>query len=194
MDKREIAAFFDALAQGWDDNQVCNDSVIGKILELGGACEGAAVLDVACGTGVLFPYYLKRGVNAVTGIDISDKMLRIAGEKFPDIRLIFGDAESYAFEEEYDAVMLYNAFPHFANPDRLFGNLSRALKSAGRLTVAHSMSERELEKCHSGIAKKVSLPLPSKERLAEMMSDYVSVDIMISDEKMYMVSGVKKWQ
>ena len=54
------------------------------------------------------------------------------------------------------------------------------------------MSEKELEKCHSGIAKNVSLPLPSKERLAEMMNSYVQTDVLISDEKMYMVSGVKK--
>ena len=192
MDKKEVVAFFDALAGSWDTNQVRNEEVIGLILDLGGVCEGADVLDVACGTGVLFPDYLKKGVSSVTGIDISAEMLRIAKEKFPEVSLICGDAESFAFDGEYDAVMIYNAFPHFASPLKLFENLSRVLKSGGRLTVAHSMSEKELEKCHSGIAKNVSLPLPSKERLAEMMNSYVQTDVLISDEKMYMVSGVKK--
>ena len=192
MDKKEITAFFDSLAEKWDSNQVRNEKVIEKILDLGGVCKGADVLDVACGTGVLFPDYFSRGVSSVTGVDISSQMLVIAEDKYPEARLICADAESFAFEGEYDAVMIYNAFPHFASPSKLFENLSRVLKDGGRLTVAHGMSEKELEKCHSGIASRVSLPLPSKERLAEIMSPYVNVDILISDENMYMVSGVKR--
>lgn len=36
------------------------------------------LLDVACGTGVLFPDYLARGAS-VTGIDISPEMARHRG-------------------------------------------------------------------------------------------------------------------
>lgn len=192
MDKKEVIAFFDALAESWDNSLVRNERVIERILDLGGVCEGADVLDVACGTGVLFPDYLKRGVSSVTGIDISEEMLRVAKEKFPQVSLICGDAEAFAFTDKYDAVMVYNAFPHFAAPEKLFENLSGALKKGGRLTVAHGMSEKELEKCHSGVAKNVSSPLPSKEKLSEMMKPYVRADILISDESMYMVSGVKE--
>lgn len=191
MEKKEIIAFFDSLASSWDGNTVRNEEAIEYILDRGGIKKGTRVLDVACGTGVLFPDYINRGAF-VTGVDISAEMVRAARKKFPQTEIICGDAENLIFEKRFDAVMIYNAFPHFADPLRLFKNLSDALCDGGRLTVAHGMSEKALEKCHSGSAKNVSVPLPSKEGLAEMMSELFSVDIMISDENMYIVSGVKK--
>ena len=191
MDKKQVIKFFDAMAEEWDSNQVCNKEIISFILDKGEITEGTRVLDVACGTGVLFPYYESRDVS-VTGIDVSPEMVKIAKSKFPKAEVICGDAESYSFCNSFDAVMIYNAFPHFESPLKLFCNLSSALKKGGRLTVAHGMSEKALSECHSGVAESVSNPLPSKEKLAEFMSELFDADIMISDEKMYMVSGIKK--
>ena len=191
MDKNHIIAFFDALAYGWDCNQVHDEEIITFILDKGEIVKGKRVLDVACGTGVLFPDYIRRGAR-VTGVDISSEMLRIAKNKYPDIQLICADAEEYSFEKDYDAVMIYNAFPHFSNPEKLIKNLWNALNIGGRFTVAHGISEKELEKCHSTVAKDVSLPLPSKEKLCDMMSELFDVDVMISDEEKYIVSGLKK--
>ncbi len=192
MDKKDVIEFFDSMAPHWDDNQIRNEDAIKLILDKGDIAKGKRILDVACGTGVLFPDYISLGAK-VTGIDISQKMVKKTKQKFPGIEVICGDAESYSFEKQFDAVMIYNAFPHFVNPKALFENLSRHLNNRGRLTVAHGMSEEELRECHSGRAKNISLPLPSKEKLAEMMSEFCDVDVMISDERMYMVSGVKKY-
>lgn len=191
MNKTEIKEFFDELAPFWDKDQNRNEEVISFILEKSGIRKGVSVLDVASGTGVLFGDYLKLGAS-VTGIDISEEMLKFAKEKFPQVNLICEDAEDFRFSNQYDVIMIYNAFPHFPNPEMLLGNLTKALKKGGRLTVAHGMSEKELQKCHSGKAKNVSMPLPSKEKLSKMMSVFCDVDIMISDERMYMVSGVRK--
>ncbi len=191
MDKKQVIKFFDAMAPDWDANQERNEKVIDFILSVGGVSEGRHILDVACGTGILFPDYLLRKAR-VTGIDISSVMTAKAKEKFPEAEVICGDAEDYVFEDRYDAVMIYNAFPHFTNPQKLFDNLASSLKNEGRLTVAHGISEEELSLCHSGAAKDVSLPLPSKEQLARMMSEFFTVDIMISDEEKYIVSGLKK--
>lgn len=191
MEKKEIITFFDDMASAWDYKQVRNEDVITEILQKGGIGSRTKVLDIACGTGVLFPYYISLGAE-VTGIDISAKMAEKAREKYPDINVICGDAAEYSFEDAFDAVMIYNAFPHFTDPDKLIKNLSAALREKGRFTVAHGMSEKELEKCHSTVAKDVSLPLPSKEKLADMMSEIFNVDVMISDNEKYIVSGLKK--
>lgn len=190
MDKKDVIEFFDTMAPLWDNDQIRNEEVISLILSKGGIAKGKQVLDVACGTGVLFPDYIALGAD-ITGIDISSEMVKIAGEKFPEAYVICGDAEIYSFEKHFDAVMIYNAFPHFINPKALFENLTKHLKPGGRLTVAHGMSERELQECHSGKANKISLPLPPKEELSELMSEFCYVDVMISDERMYMVSGIK---
>ncbi len=191
MVKKDIITFFDNLAHTWDNDQVRNEDTIKTILEKGGIKKGIDVLDIACGTGVLFDDYINLGVASVTGIDVSSEMVKISRQKFPQAEVICDDAETYRFEKQFDAMMIYNAFPHFINPEKLFENLSNALKTGGRFSIAHGISEKDLEKCHSSRAGNVSNPLPSKEKLAEMMSAFFKIDVMISDERMYMVSGTK---
>ena len=88
MKKTDIAAFFDNCAPWWDADMVRNEDIIATILDNGGIREGVHVLDVACGTGVLFPDYLARGAASVTGIDISPEMAKIAASKFPEVQVI----------------------------------------------------------------------------------------------------------
>ena len=67
IDKRDVQVFFDRLAPDWDAGMVRNEAVIARILDNAGVCEGCTVLDVACGTGVLFGDYVKRGCRPVAG-------------------------------------------------------------------------------------------------------------------------------
>ena len=140
MEKKDIAEFFDRCAPWWDDDMIRNESIIAQILDNGGIREGVHVLDVACGTGVLFPDYLKRNVASVTGIDISPEMAKIAAAKFPEVSVICGDVETTAFDRQFDAIMVYNAFPHFPDPGKLISVLAGLVSPGGRLSVAHGMS------------------------------------------------------
>ena len=191
MDKKRIADFFDSYASSWDDSMQIREDVISDILDLARIGENSEVLDVASGTGVLFPFYKRLGAS-VTGIDISAEMVRLAKEKFPETEIICADVENYNFNKQFDVIMIHNAFPHFPDGKQLISYLSAFLKQEGRLVVAHSMSEAELESCHSGAAKEVSLPLPSKEELSALMEPFLKADIAVSDDRMYFVSGIKK--
>lgn len=191
MKKQDIISFFDDCALHWDDELIRSDEVINKILKNGGIEKGVRVLDVACGTGVLFPDYIKRGA-LVTAVDISPEMVKIARSKFPEINIICGDVEEIAFSEEFDAIMIYNAFPHFPDPERLIKNLSGLLRKGGRLSVAHGMSREALLKHHNERARDVSLELPVAEALAKIFEPYINVDVIISDDDMYQVSGIKE--
>lgn len=192
MNKQDIITFFDENASGWDEKIVRNEPVISTILDNGGIYSGVNVLDVACGTGVLFPDYFNRKVASVTGIDISEKMTEIAKMKFPEIEIICADAEATVFEKKFDGVMIYNAFPHFPNPEKLIETMAENLKTGGILSVAHSMSKEALEKHHSGKAKNVSRILPDAEELARLLEPLFDVDIVISNSQMYQVCGKKK--
>ena len=104
MRKQDVIEFFDRLAPGWDADMIRHDDILSTILTLGGIREGIDVLDVACGTGVMFDYYLQRNVSSVTGIDISSEMAKIAENKFidePRVQVICGDVE----EEPYWVLM-----------------------------------------------------------------------------------------
>ena len=147
---------------------------------------------MACGTGVLFPDYFARGVGSLTAVDISPKMAAIAAEKFPEARVLCGDAQTVDFGRSFDAIMVYNAFPHFPEPEKLITRLGSLLKEGGRLSVAHGMSMEALAEHHAGSAKHVSIDLLPPEKLAELFAQVCTVDVKISDSSRYMVSGVKK--
>jgi SAM-dependent methyltransferase len=194
MNKHDVIEFFNGRAHTWDDCLVRIDWKISRILDLAGITEGVSVLDVACGTGVLFPDYLVRNVKSVTGIDISPVMISKATAKVSDprIELVCADIEDADLGMLFDRCMVYNAFPHFPDPARLIRSLSEKLIFGGRLTVAHSMARARIDKCHSGSAGRVSMGLISETELAAVFEPYFDVDTVISDDEMYAVSGVKR--
>ncbi len=197
MNKSDVIAFFDGIAAGWDAAQIDKTDIINRILDNAGVTAGQDVLDVACGTGILFPFYLERGVNSVTGIDISHEMARLAEEKhkdFPNIRVICGDVEQTNFDKKFDSVMVYNAFPHFPDPEALIAGLAGLLKEGGRLTIAHGASREQIDDHHKGPAAKVSNGLMHAESLKQLFMPWFEVDVMISNSQMYQVSGIKKAQ
>ena len=192
IDRKEVIEFFDRLAPDWDAEMIRSDEKIRIILDNAEVSAEKDVLDVACGTGVLIPDYLKRGVASVTAIDISPKMAKIAEDKFSGadgVTVLCGDVESTEFGKQFDCVVVYNAFPHFPDPDRLIGRLSGLLKPGGTLTVAHGMSRAKIDAHHHGTASHVSNGLMPAEDLAAVFAKYLTVSIMVSNEKMYQVVG-----
>ena len=189
----DVIEFFDSLADTWDEHMVIDDDIVKIIMDAAGVCEGKRILDVACGTGVLLPYYLEREVSNVTGIDISSKMIEIAQGKYDrdNVRFICNDAMSFDDKEIYDCAIIYNAFPHFSDPDRLIENLCRHLDEGGTLTVAHGMSRDKINE-HHGNVMNVSALLPDIDEMKALFEKHLTVTRIISDGKMYLVTGVKK--
>ena len=195
MEKKDIIEFFDRCAPTWDTEMIKNDEIIGKILDNAEIQESQHILDVACGTGVLFDYYLDRNVASVTGIDISPEMAKIAQRKYadnPKVTVICGDVEEAAFSQKFDRIVVYNAFPHFPYPKRLIKLLAHLLKEGGRMTIAHGMSQAAIDNHHSSSASKVSNGLMPAEQLKKLFDAHFDVEIMISNDQMYQVSGVKR--
>ena len=195
MNKRDIIAFFDRCAPTWDAEMVKNDAIIERILDNAEVGPDMDVLDVACGTGVMFDYYLNRGVASVTGIDIAPAMAKIAAEKYAgksQVQVICGDVEEFSFGRKFDRIVVYNAFPHFAYPKRLIKILAGLLKEGGRLTVAHGMSREAIDNHHSGSASKVSNGLMSAESLKRIFDAHFDVEVVVSNRHMYQVSGVRR--
>ena len=193
MNKQDVITFFDYCASSWDARMIRNESVINTILDHGGVSTGCTVLDVACGTGVLSPDYLHRNVKSVTAVDISPEMTRIASRKYPGspIHVICGDIETLTFEQKFDCCIVYNAFPHFPDPEHLVSTLSFHLAPGGILSVAHGMSREWINHHHEGAASKVSIGLLHEQELAHIFSKYLDVTTIISNESMYQVCGQK---
>lgn len=193
MNNKDIIEFFDSLAPTWDKDMIKSDEIICKILDNAKMTAGQDILDVACGTGVMFDYYLARGAKSVTGIDISPEMAKIAAAKHKNnskVSVICDDIMSADLGKKFDLVVVYNAFPHFPDPERLIKTLSSLLKTGGRLTVAHGQSRKQIDAHHSGGASKVSIGLMSEDSLAKLFEPYFETETIISDSTMYQVSGL----
>jgi len=195
MRKEDVIEFFDRCAPTWDAEMIKNDHIIETILDNAEVWEGMDILDVACGTGVMIPFYLKRNVSSVTGIDISPEMAKLAAGKFagePKVRILCGDVEAWRFDRKFDRILVYNAFPHFPDPAGLIRTLAGLLKEGGRLTIAHGASREAIDGHHHGSASKVSNGLMPAEELKKLFDPHFAVEVMISNSRMYQLSGVKR--
>ena len=193
MRKQDVIDFFDRMAPRWDADVIRHDDIIATILDNAGVKPGADVLDVACGTGVLFPDYLARNVGSLTAVDISPEMVRIARSKFPEdqVTVCCGDVEELDFDKQFDCIVIYNAFPHFPEPGRVLERLSHLLKPGGTLTVAHGMSRAAIDHRHEGPASKVSIGLMHEDALAAMFRRHLQLTTKISTDRMYQIAGRK---
>lgn len=187
----KVKEFFDRLAPTWDAGRETHPERIGRILDAAGIGPGVTMLDAACGTGVLFPFCLERNVAALTGADLSGEMIRIARQRFQDprLRVLEGDVLAVA-EGRYDRILVFNALPHFPDPQKLLLTLSRWLNPGGRLTVAHDKGRAAINGHHQQTATEVSLGLPPAEDTARLFPPTLRVDRIEEDQNHYIVSGI----
>lgn len=98
-------------------------------------------MDIGCGTGRHSIELVKRGYS-VTGIDLSDSMLKRAKEKAiaQKVNVDFrkADARSLTFKEEFDLVIMLceGAFPLMETDEmnyQILKNAAKALKQKGKL-------------------------------------------------------------
>ena len=99
------------------------------------------ILDIGCGTGRHSIELTKRGYH-ITGIDLSDSLLKRAREKAAEQNLVIDfqkhDARQLPFNQEFDAVIMLceGAFPLMETDEmnfQILQNAANALKPGGKL-------------------------------------------------------------
>ena len=113
-----------------------------RVIKLANPGPGMSALDLCCGTGDLTLALAKRG-SKVTGVDFSEPMLKVAGErqqrqKFPQdaVSFICADAQQIPFPDRtFDAVTIGYGLRNL--PDWAAGltEMCRVAKPGGRLIV-----------------------------------------------------------
>lgn len=192
--RNEIKQFFDERAEKWDIYCKCSEEKIAAIVTLAGITTGSHVVDIACGTGVLFPEMLSRNPAAILGVDLSDEMIRKARSKFTDSRLRLLASDLFEVRETgFDTAVIFSAYPHFENKSKLALQVSGMLKSGGRVMVAHCEGKDAINHCHSGkTVSQISWPLRSAQEEAAEFSDYFAIDMLADTNGIYFFSGIKK--
>jgi 2-polyprenyl-6-hydroxyphenyl methylase/3-demethylubiquinone-9 3-methyltransferase len=100
--------------------------------------EGAAVLDIGCGGGILAEAMARRGAR-VTGIDLSEKALRVAAlhlhESGLPVHYEKAAAEQYAslHAGEFDLVTCMELLEHVPEPASMVGACARLVRPGGQV-------------------------------------------------------------
>lgn len=105
-----------------------------SVIELLAPREGERILDLGCGTGHLTAEIAARGAEVV-GIDKSRDMIEQARKLYSDLRFEIGNAESFHFDEPFDAVFSNAAIHWMRDQDGVASSIHRALKAGGRLVA-----------------------------------------------------------
>ena len=120
--KYAVRRHFDERAERYDhDTETCDQQdfanfelVIPYLIQH----SGESVLEVATGTGIILELLLKAGKDAY-GLDFSNGLLRVAGEKggISRERLLCGDAEKLPFSDKgFDSACVFRSLHHMENP------------------------------------------------------------------------------
>jgi SAM-dependent methyltransferase len=174
---------------------------------------GAKILDVGCGSGWLSEYFARLGYD-VTGIDISDDLIRMARERVENVpynldhetslscRFLTHDIEVEPLPEKFDAVICYDSLHHFENERTVFRHLAAMLDVGGLLFIleghkpaAGSATEDELRDVmrqygtlESPFSTDYLRALLDEQGLA-VVGDYVSVNGLFEREMLEGDSG-----
>ncbi len=108
--------------------------------------DGRRVLDAGCGPGVYTEWLLDHGAEVV-GLDASPKMIRLAKERIGDraeiLQADLGRPLDFLADCSFDLVLSALTLDYVRDWERLFGELHRLLRPAGRLvfSVGHPYSD-----------------------------------------------------
>ncbi len=148
-DKAErVRDMFTAIAHAYDlNNRVhsfgLDQSWRKNAVRLAEPVQGAAVLDVACGTGDLAQAFARAGAGSVIGLDYTPAMLDHArskaarfGGRIADIQYVHGDAQELPYADHtFDIVSIAFGIRNVAQPLKAISEFRRVLKPGGRLVI-----------------------------------------------------------
>jgi SAM-dependent methyltransferase len=101
-----------------------------------------SILDVGCGSGRLFGLYQTNGINDIVGLDISEKALALANERYPTVPTIQGKVEDLDFPAERFSLAICNrVLQHI--PPNLIAAATGKLATICRMVYVNELSDSD---------------------------------------------------
>ena len=188
-----VKQFFDEMAV----NYVHDDSkLIEELLDSLNVAKCYRILDLGCGKGIISEKLAKRNRGEVVALDLSSEMIRLAEEKIKNKNVVFVNKDFYEFEDEkkFDAIICFDAFPHFLNIELYVKKAAELLKKDGLLAIIHDCGREELNSHHRahalGVSRMLKTPLEEFEQFKDCFTpielyenDYLYKMVMIKKER-----------
>lgn len=137
--KRRIMQRYDLTARMYD--RLYSDEQTAKIdaaLESVDVKKHSIILDVGCGTGLLFNHVAEKA-ETIVGVDISRKILLQAKERsrrFANVHLIWADADNLPFSNQvFSHVFAMTLIQNMPNPIKTLKEIERVTKNDAVIVV-----------------------------------------------------------
>ena len=158
--------------------------------------EGQRVLDLGVGTGLSLPLY-PHNVQ-VTGVDLSDSMLREAQRKvrqegLDHVTLLEMDAGQLAFADDaFDVVIAAFVISVVPDPIQVISEIKRVSRSDGKIVIinhfqSHNKLIARIEKWVSPLCKKIGWR-------SDLALDYLVHYAGLSVQQMYSLNKIDLWK
>lgn len=170
-----------------------------QLIERASPARGAAVLDVACGTGIVARLARERigQSSRFVGVDRNEEMLSVARAVAPDIDWRQGDAAALPLErgETFDFVFCHQGIQFFSDKPAAASAMHRALKGGGVVAVGvwRSLQEYGVFAELDAIAERIVGTIddarhsfPDADALAALLTDagFSNVDVQARSLKL----------
>lgn len=131
-----LGSNYDKIAHWWHQQHRDSHYGVDQVKRALQFCQpGGSALDVGCGAGGRIVRLLQQHQLAVTGIDVSAEMVKLAIENHPDESFFVDDIYSFESDEQYDFVVAWDSIFHLPleQQEPVVNKLCGLLKPAGVL-------------------------------------------------------------
>ncbi len=127
---------FDNVSGQYKEKAIIQNTAASNLLSLIELRKSDSIIDIACGPGHITYRLSKITTGKVTGIDISEGMIRQARNLYPGIDFRQIAAEDIDYENEFDIAFCNSSLMWFANPGKAIKGIYYALKTGGMLALS----------------------------------------------------------
>jgi ubiquinone/menaquinone biosynthesis C-methylase UbiE len=193
----QTRTYFNNLAESWESKQSNETQKIEELLSRLSLKNAKTILDIGCGTGVLFPIFekLTSGKSKIFAVDFAQCMAKTAALYCNSkTEVICGDSQNLPFMDNFfNLIIAFHVFPHIKDKQAALQEYWRVLKPDGDLAIIHLRSSDELNEFHAELGGEVAFHrLPSAEELSRIMSEMkFDVKDSIDESLEYYVRAVK---
>lgn len=168
-----------------------------KIAESANLNAGSQVLDVGTGTGALIVHFLDLGVQQenITGVDLSDDMLKVARERFPHVKFLKADIldadTAIGKAKQFDAVFFNACFGNIYDQKMALEKTQAVLNRNGSIVISHPLGKRFVKALHDSDPSIVPYLLPEKDQLLAWAEDLKMQLVEYVDEPDFYLARLK---
>ena len=156
--------YYDTIANSYDElygnEQIKKLELILYLLQKEKLLKGkSTLLDIGCGSGISTRFFKDRLGLKCTGIDPSEKLIRIARQKEKQISFVKGFGESLPFgDESFDVITSITAIQNFTDQKKAVQEIDRVCQNTGVIIITCLKAKRNIEelfKAHFIIISKI---------------------------------------